>query len=171
VRRIVGLGVWAFLVWSLLTWTFTVEQVAFGIGVAALVTVGLAPLGSAPRPWRFRPTLRGVMAGLGLVRLAVAKLAKANVELARRVWLPGRPLRSGMVVTTTTQHSPAGLATVGVITSLIVDNQLVDLDRQRHELQYHTVAVPTRSQPPARAAINGPVERLLDEAAGRGERR
>jgi multicomponent Na+:H+ antiporter subunit E len=109
VRRIVWLGVWAFLVWSLMTWTFTVEQVAFGIGVAALVAVGLAPLesvldsvlDSAPRPRR-PPRGRAVIAGLGVVRLTVAKLARANMDLARRVWLPSRPLRSGMVVATTT---------------------------------------------------------------------
>jgi multicomponent Na+:H+ antiporter subunit E len=159
--------VWAFLVWSLLTWTFTVEQVAFGIGIAALVGVGLAPLGSASRPKRKSP-VRAVVAGLGLVRLFVGKMAMANVRLARRVWLPGRPLRSGMVVAETTQRSPGGLAAVGVITSLIVDNQLIDLDRCGHELQYHMVTVPTRDQPPARATVNAPVERLLTEMSTDG---
>lgn len=169
-RRILRLGVWAFLVWTLLTWTFTVEQVAFGIGLAALVAVGLAPLGSPPRPWR-SPRFRALVAGFGLVRLTVAKLVRANAYLATRVWLPGRPLRSGMVVVPTARRDAAGLATVGVITSLIVDNQLVDLDRDGHELQYHTVAVPTENRRPARAAINGPIERLLAEMTDGGERR
>lgn len=161
---------WAFLVWSVMTWTFTVEQVAFGIGIATLIGVGLAPLGSPPGPWR-PPRVRALVAGLGLVRLFMAELAKANADLARRVWLPGRPLRSGMVVADTTQRTPGGLAAVGVITSLIVDNQLVDLDRHRHELQYHTVSVPTPGRPTVRATVNGPVERLLAEMADGGEPR
>lgn len=155
----------------MMTWEFTVEQVAFGVGIAVLVGLGLAPLGSAGRPWR-PPRVRTLVAGLGLARLFTGKLVMANVKLARRVWLPSRPLRSGMVVADTTQRSPGGLAAVGVITSLIVDNQLVDLDRHRHELQYHTVTVPTRDEPPVRATINGPVERLLDQmTTDGGERR
>ena len=48
------------------------------------------------------------------------------------------------------------------ISSLIVDNQLVDLDARAHELQYHAVAVPDGGQEQAREQINGPVEELLE---------
>ena len=51
-RRVGALFCWAFGVWVLLTWTLTVEQLAFGAGIAALVAVALAPLGEAAGPWR-----------------------------------------------------------------------------------------------------------------------
>ena len=50
---------------------------------------------------------------------------------------------------------------MGLISSLIVDNQIVDLDRRHHLLQYHAVAVPEGGPAKRRAAINGPVERML----------
>jgi multicomponent Na+:H+ antiporter subunit E len=50
---------------------------------------------------------------------------------------------------------------VGLITSVIVDNQLVDVDRSRAQLQYHAVEVPEDGPEQAREAINGPVEQHL----------
>jgi hypothetical protein len=48
---------------------------------------------------------------------------------------------------------------VGVLTSLIVDNQLVDLDRANGELQYHAVELPRDER--ERAEVNSAVERSL----------
>jgi multicomponent Na+:H+ antiporter subunit E len=67
-----------------------------------------------------------------------------------------------MVVVPTHERSDLGLTTVGLVTSLIVDNQIVDLDRRRHELQYHAVAVPEGGPEAAREEINAPVERCLE---------
>jgi multicomponent Na+:H+ antiporter subunit E len=67
-----------------------------------------------------------------------------------------------MVVVPTHERSDLGLTTVGLVTSLIVDNQIVDLDRRRHQLQYHAVDVPEGGRKAARAAINEPVERCLE---------
>jgi multicomponent Na+:H+ antiporter subunit E len=67
-----------------------------------------------------------------------------------------------MVVVPTRERSDLGLTTVGLVTSLIVDNQIVDLDRRRHLLQYHAVDVPEGSPEDKRAAINEPVERALE---------
>ena len=53
------------------------------------------------------------------------------------------------------------LAAVGLITSLIVDNQIVDLDRPNRLLQYHAVSVPKGSSVEKAAAVNRPVEELL----------
>jgi multicomponent Na+:H+ antiporter subunit E len=47
-----------------------------------------------------------------------------------------------MVIVPTSQRSAGGLTAVGLVTSLIVDNQLVDLDRDGAQLQYHAVEVP-----------------------------
>jgi multicomponent Na+:H+ antiporter subunit E len=148
---------WAYGVWLLLTWTATAEQLIFGAVLALLVGAALAPLGPAPGLWRFLAPRR-LAASARLGGYAVVAIVRANVGLARRILAPSRPLRSGMVVVRTEAGSDGELAATGIITSLIVDNQLVDLDRSEGQLQYHAVAVPEGD--PA-DTINRPVERRL----------
>jgi len=158
--RLAGLACWAFLVWVLLTWTLTVEQLLFGAVAAVAVAVALAPLGDVAGPWRLlRP--RAFAGGIWLVIAAAGRVLLANLRLSRRIWDPRRPLSSGMVITPTRERPDWGLTAVGLISSLIVDNQIVDLDRQAHELQYHAVAVPQSGPEHVREQVNGPVEDLL----------
>jgi multicomponent Na+:H+ antiporter subunit E len=160
VRRVIALFLWAFGAWILLTWTFTAEQVTVGAVWAVAVAFALAPLGDVATPWALLDPRR-LVAGLELLLKALGWIVVANIELASRVWRPSRPLRSGMVIVPTDERSDGGLAAVGIITSLIVDNQIVDLDRARHDLQYHAVSVPGGGPQAAREEINGRVERLL----------
>jgi multicomponent Na+:H+ antiporter subunit E len=158
--RLIGLWCWGYLVWALLTWTLTAEQVLFGAGIAAAVAVALAPLGDVAGPWRLlRP--RALAGGAWLLLAAAWQVLQSNLRLSRRIWDPRRPLASGMVITPTRERSEGGIAAVGVISSLIVDNQITDLDTRAHELQYHAVAVPDGSREKAYQQINGPVEKLL----------
>jgi len=160
-RRTFALACWSYLVWVLLTWTRTAEQLLIGAGVALVVGLALAPLGSVPGPWRLLLP-RNAWAALRLLATAAVRIPVANFRLAVRIWRPSRPLRSGMVVVPTRERSDLGLTTVGLVTSLIVDNQIVDLDRRRNVLQYHAVDVPDGSPEQKRAAINEPVERCLE---------
>src|SRR5690348_6782168 len=158
--RVAGLWCWAYLVWALLTWTLTVEQLLFGAAIALAVAVALAPLGEVAGPWRLlRP--RALAGAAWLLIAAAGRVLLANLRLSRRIWDPRRPLASGMVITPTRERQDWGLAAVGVISSLIVDNQITDLDPHAHELQYHAVAVPEGDKERAREQINGPVEDLL----------
>jgi multicomponent Na+:H+ antiporter subunit E len=159
--RLIGLWCWGYLVWALLTWTLTVEQVLFGAVIAAAVAVALAPLGEVAGPWRLlRP--RALAGGALLLLAAAGRVLLANLRLSRRIWDPRRPLASGMVITPTRERTDGGLAAVGVISSLIVDNQITDLDARCHELQYHAVEVPEGGLEQAREQINGPIEDLLE---------
>lgn len=159
-RRVAALAAWGYLVWVILTWTETLEQLLFGAVIAVLVAFALAPLGDVKGPWWLLHP-KHLVAVAGLIVEAVAKIVVANVKLAARIWSPSRPLSSGMVIVPTHQRSEGGIAAVGIITSLIVDNQITDVDRQRHVLQYHAVAVPPTNHAAARRAINGPIEDLL----------
>lgn len=166
--RVVSLATWNFLAWIVLTWTRTAEQLAVGAGLAIVVAILLAPFGDVPGPWVLLSPRRLV----GLVRLVVAaawRIVAANVKLSARIWRPSRPLASGMIILPTREQSAAGLAAVGLITSVIVDNQLVDVDRARDELLYHAVAVPKGGSAVAYKEINGPVERLLPALEGSHE--
>lgn len=159
--RLIGLWCWAYLVWVLLTWTLTVEQLLFGAAIALIVAAALAPLGEVAGPWRLlRP--QALAGAFRLLIAAAGQVLQANLRLSRRIWDPRRPLTSGMVITPTQERQDWGLAAVGVISSLIVDNQITDLDVRAHELQYHAVAVPDGGPQQAREQINGPVEDLLE---------
>ncbi len=160
--RVINLGVWTFGVWILLTWTpFTVEQEAIGAGLSLAVALAVAPLGPVAAPWRLLAPRR--LLGLGrLVVEGLVRIVVANLKLARRIWAPSRPLSSGMVIVPTEFSTPGALCAVALISSLIVDNQIVDLDVSRRRLQYHAVAVPPGDPDARRAAINGPVERLIE---------
>ncbi len=164
-RRVAALGIWAYLVWLLLTWTVTVEQQLAGVLVAIAVGVSMSPLGNVAAPWRLLDARRFV-GGLRLIAAALGRIVRANIQLARRIWAPSRPLSSGMVIVPTRERTDGGLAVIGLITSLIVDNQLVDIDRERNELQYHAVAVPPGSGKHPEDEINAPVERLLAPIVG-----
>lgn len=163
IQRIVdtaGLATWCLLVWVLVTWTATLEQAAFGIAVSIAVAALLAPLGPVVPPWRLLAPATA-KAAASLLATSLVRIAVANARLAARIWSPRRPLRSGMVIVPTGQHSEFGLTVVGLVTSAVVDNQLVDLDRRRGELVYHAVSVPDGGPARARELINGPVERFL----------
>ena len=158
--RLIALACWAFLVWVLVTWTLTVEQLAVGAAISVAVAAALVPLGGVAAPWRLlSPRILA-----GVIRLAVVtagRILVANLRLARRIWSPGLPLRSGMVITATRQRSEGGLAATAILTSVTVDNQFVDVDRSRGEFQYHAVSVPDGEPEQAAGVINAPVERLL----------
>jgi multicomponent Na+:H+ antiporter subunit E len=155
-----ALALWCLMVWILVTWTATVEQYAFGVAVSIAVALALAPLGPVVPPWKLLVP-KNAYAALALLVTSLGRIVRANVRLARRIWSPSRPLSSGMVIVPTTQRTVLGLTVVGLLTSVIVDNQVVDVDRRRKELLYHAVAVPEGGPEQARAEINEPVERFL----------
>ncbi len=164
--RALGLAAWCMIVWILLTWTVTLEQYAFGIGISLAIGLALAPLGPVIPPWALLAPDR-LWRTFALLITSLGRIVAANVRLAARIWAPSRPLSSGMVIVPTTQRTVFGLTVVGLVTSVVVDNQLVDVDRRRRELQYHAVAVPEGGPWEARAQINEPVERFL--RGGRAE--
>jgi multicomponent Na+:H+ antiporter subunit E len=156
---------WGCATWLLLTWTVTAEQLVCGALVSAAMTAVLAPLmGPVVRPWALLNPRR-LAAAARLVLVCLARIVVANLRLARRIWAPGRPLRSGMVVVRTLMASDAGVAGVGLLSSLIVDNQLVDLDRSRQDLQYHAVEVPAPGADRA-AVVTGGTGQLLSALLG-----
>jgi multicomponent Na+:H+ antiporter subunit E len=153
-RRFAAAFCWAYLTWALLTCTLTIEQVAVGVLFAGLAALVCAPLGPLAGPWAVLVPRRA----LALARLAggvFVRMVRANLSLTRLIWSRHPRPRSGMVIVGTQVGGDGSLATVGMLTSVVVDSQLVDVDRARGRLQYHVVEVA------GRARINGPVEDLL----------
>lgn len=155
-----ALWVWSMLAWVLLTWTATVEQLLTGALVSAGVASCLVGLGGAVRPWLvLHPARLGAV--LGLAGTVLWRSLRASLDLAVRAWSPGPPVRPGMLLVPTGARSPAEHAAVGLLSSLVVDNQLVDVDPDRHLLQYHAVRVTSEDPEVNRRDINGPIERWL----------
>jgi multicomponent Na+:H+ antiporter subunit E len=155
--RAAPLFVWCYGFWLLLTWTVTTEQLVFGALLSLAVALPMARLGAVAKPWLLADPRR-LAAAVTLFVVAATRIVRANLSLARRIWAPSRPLASGMLIIRTDARADGELAAIGLVTSLIVDNQIVDLDRSEHELQYHTVAVPDGDP---RTAITAPVEQLV----------
>jgi multicomponent Na+:H+ antiporter subunit E len=153
-RRWAALFGLAYLTWTVLSWTRTIEQIVVGLALSALVAVTLAPLGPVAGPWVvLRP--RRALAVARLAWYVGRQMVRANLAMSRRIWTPRMPLRSGMVVVPTRFRDEGRLAAVGLLTSVVVDTQLVDVDRDHGELQYHVVRVDDGIDP------NGPVEDRL----------
>lgn len=161
-QNVVACSVWAYAVWILLTWTATAEQLIFGAAVAVTVGAALAPLGPVITPWRAFAPVR-IFAWVRLLVGSGGQIFLANFKLARRIWGPRSRLRTGMIVVPTRARSDGEVAAVGLVSSLIVDNQLVDLDRSEARLQYHAVEVPPDDAEQRYEQVNGPTERRILE--------
>jgi multicomponent Na+:H+ antiporter subunit E len=153
----VSLFGFCYLIWTVLTWTLTLEVLTVGAAVSALITAALLPLFADAGTIRITPSRVGRVIGLGAY--AAGQIVVANLKLARRIWAPSRPIRSGMVVVPTQVRTDAGLCAVGLVTSLIVDNQITDVDRARNKMLYHAIVVPDAES--AYDRINGPVDRRI----------
>lgn len=159
--RWLAISLWAYAAWILLTWTRTAEELIFGAVLAAAVGLVLAPLGPVAPPWALlRP--RTVVQLIRIVVFVAYGIVRANVSLTRRIWSPSRPLRAGMVVVPTEMTTDGELTAVGLFTSAVVDNQVIDVDRERGQLQYHAVWVDSEDPEVNRRSINGGLERLIE---------
>jgi len=159
-RRVVALACWAFLAWMWLTWTVTGEMYAVGAGVAVGTALLLAPLGEVVGIWRLLDPRR-LIAMAVMAAQSAGKVVLANVDLARRVWSPSLPLTPGLVIVPTRMRSHAELSAMGVVTSLIVDNQIIDMDPSRSVVLFHCIEVPGPDPEERRAEINGSTERAI----------
>lgn len=166
-HRIAALTSWTYLVWVLTTWTATVENLLVGLVVAMICAVAIVPLGPVAAPWAMlRPRRFGAL--MRLTAACTVRIVRANLSLTRRILSPSRPLASGMVISPTDADTDGEIAATGILSSLVVDNQLVDLDRNNHEMQYHAMAVPPGDP---REAINGPIERRVLAVSHAGRKR
>ncbi|MFD7160445.1 Na+/H+ antiporter subunit E [Kribbella sp. NPDC059898] len=112
---------------------------------------------AAPEPRWFTAILR-------LTGATVLQVVRANLVLARRIWTPSLPLATGIVAVPTRFGDEGRVGAVGIVSSLIVDNQIVDIDLSRRELAYHCIVVPPAGK--RYDAINGPLERRIAALTG-----
>jgi multicomponent Na+:H+ antiporter subunit E len=141
----------------MLSLSVTVESLLTGVVLSVGAAAALSRLGAVHGPWALlRPGRLGPL--LRLVGGLAVDSTRANLQMARRVWTPRPRLRTGMVVVGTRARTDGQVGAVGLLTSLVVDNQVIDVDLDERTMLYHCVEVP-RGEP--YDAVNGPVERRL----------
>jgi multicomponent Na+:H+ antiporter subunit E len=157
-QRWVALLGWCFAAWLLLSGTTTRDSLLAGLVVAGLVAAALAPLGTVVGPWTLVSPAR-IGPQLKLAGRVLVGITTANLDLVRRTWALPRPdVTPGMVSIPTRARTDAELTAVGTLTSLVVDNQFVDVDRSTDELLFHCMAVPTGGPEARRKEISAAVE-------------
>lgn len=168
-----AMALWLYALWILLSWTATTEQLVYGAVFAVVLAVPLSRIGEVGRPWRLLYPRRWP-AAVKLAATYARRLVTANVSLSRRIWSPSRPLRSGMVVFPDPTSSDGALTALGIITSTVVDNQLVDVHRadvdgtdEPAQLQYHGVSIESEDPADNREQVAGSMPGLLDRLTGR----
>jgi multicomponent Na+:H+ antiporter subunit E len=128
-RRIVHFIV-ALIVWLLLTWNVTVQNVIAGVIVAALSAALFGHL--FPRHSRLMLNLRRVLWFLYYIPVFLIHCFKANLDVAYRVLHMNVPIRPGIVRVRTTLKSDMALTflansitlTPGTLTVDIIDNDM-----------------------------------------------
>jgi multicomponent Na+:H+ antiporter subunit E len=158
IRRRLHIGAWALLTWLLLTWTTSVQQLAAGVVVSVLAGWALAPVAPIAAPWSVLVPSRAWRV-LAIALDCAVRIVQANVVLARRIWDPKLPIRTGMLVFPTPLRSEGAVGAVGILSSLVVDNQLVDLETGH--LQYHAIWAEPSDPAHAHRRVMGRLEPLV----------
>jgi multicomponent Na+:H+ antiporter subunit E len=158
--RVLALLAWCFLAWLMLAWMLTTESLVLGAAVSAAVALACAPLGTVAGPWVLLQPRR-LVASVRLGADLLGRIVIANLRLSVWVWRGGKPPASGMVEVPTRWPGSGGVAATGLLSSLVVDNQIVDVDLEHRRLLYHAMDVPSGDADAAYAAVNGPIEARL----------
>ena len=152
-----GLAAWCFLAWLMLSLSVSVESLVTGLVLSLGAAAALSPLGEVPGPWTLlRPRRVGATAPPG--GWAGGRLhAREPPDGPARVDAPPAAAH-GDGRRRDAARTDGQVGAVGLLTSLVVDNQVIDVDLDERTMLYHCVEVP-RGEP--YDAVNGPVERRL----------
>ena len=157
-RRRLHVGAWALITWLVLTWTVSAQQVVAGVVIAVGAAFALAPLAPVAAPWSVLAPSRAWRV-LAIAGDCAVRIVEANVVLARRIWDPRLPIRTGMLVFPTPLRSEGALGAAGILSSLVVDNQIVDLETGH--LQYHAIWAEPSDPAHAHRRVMGRLEPLV----------
>ena len=122
-----------FVMWLLLTQSFTAGQVILGGGVAFLTTHVTALL----RPERSR--VRSIPAIIRLFGLVVADIVRSNIAVMKIVLLPGGKRVSGFVHFPLELRDSFGLTVLALIITATPGTMWVEYNRSRSELLVHVL--------------------------------
>ena len=124
-KKVLAVGVFAFLVWLAVTWSFDAAGILAGAVVAALLAIGLRRIELDEAPLLFLP--QRLFWALAYIPVLFLYVVRANLDVAYRVLHPALPIRPGIVKARTTLSSPAGRVLLANSITLTPGTLTVDL--------------------------------------------
>ncbi len=148
-----------FLVWVLITWSVQVQELLTGAAITlvlALLMRSLYPLLSG-----IKPGVRPLLFMVAYVFIFIWQLILANLDVAKRVLSPRRPINPGIVKVKTKLKSP--LAKMMLTSSITLTPGTLSLDVQGDDIFIHWIDVKGKDIETATNAIVSVFEKGLKE--------
>ncbi len=133
------LFIFAFLIWSFLTWPLDFQHLVVGILVCAFVAFMTGDL-FVRRPHLFGRPSRYLWF-LYYIPLFIWECLKANIDVAYRVTHPDLPINPGIVKVKTTLKSDTALTFLANSITLTPGTMSVDIDQENGFLYIHWIDV------------------------------
>ena len=148
-----------FLVWVLITFSFSVGYLVVGIIASALASFLVGHLFTS-RPHFFANPARYLWF-FYYVPVFIWECLRANIDVAYRVIHPACPIEPGIVKVKTSLKSEAGLTFLANSITLTPGTLTVDLDRKEGALYVHWIKVGTKDTKGATRQIAYRFEKIL----------
>ena len=159
-RRIV-LFIFAFLIWILLSWKVTYQDLLVGVFVSAFVAFMIGDM-FVQRPHVFSHPERYFWF-MVYVPVLLWECIKANVDVAYRVTHPRRPINPGIVKVKTSLRSDTGLTFLANSITLTPGTLSVDINQEKGCLYIHWIDVKSKDIEAASERIVKRFERILEK--------
>lgn len=148
-----------FLIWCLLSWPPDYQHLLIGILVAGIVSYFTGDLFTR-RPHLFKHPRRYLWF-LYYIIIFSWECLKANLDVARRVIHPYKPLNPGIVKVKTTLKSDTALTFLANSITLTPGTLTVDIDKEKGILYVHWIDVKTLEYEEATKIIVERFEKIL----------
>ena len=157
--RKVILFIIALIVWILLTWALSAQELILGILVSILVAFMIGDL-FIQRP-RYAAQIKRYLWFLYYLPIFLWECFKANVDVAFRVGHPDLPIHPGIVKVKTSLKSETGLTFLANSITLTPGTLSVDVDQENGFLYVHWIDVKDKDIERATRLVAERFERIL----------
>ncbi|MBN1522637.1 MAG: Na+/H+ antiporter subunit E [Candidatus Aureabacteria bacterium] len=154
------LFIFAYVVWSLLTWVPDWQHIVIGIPVAMLVAFLTGDLFIA-RPHTLKHPMRYWYFIFHYIPVFLWECFKANIDVAYRVIHPGLPINPGIIKVKTQLETDTALTFLANSITLTPGTMSVDIDREKGVLYIHWIDVKTKDVEEATRIIVRRFEKIL----------
>ncbi|NBB89761.1 MAG: hypothetical protein GVY23_00975 [Spirochaetes bacterium] len=162
IKGTVVLAITLVLLWVLLAYPASLQELAAAVIVAILVSVGTP--GSAGVFSELRLTPRALIMAVAYLGVFTVELIKANLDVAARVVSPSLPIRPGIVKVRTRLRSRLGRLVLANSITLTPGTITVDTDADMFYI--HWISVEAEDPEGATRRIVGKFERYLEVICG-----
>jgi multicomponent Na+:H+ antiporter subunit E len=156
----VGVLVVSYLTWLVLTFSFNLMDLLWGLAISLVVARLSYRLVAFDLPaWLLQP--RRWLYFAELLWAFTREIIIQNVTLSLRVLRPSLPIRPGIVAVPTRVRGEINLTLVGSLMSLTPDTVTIDIDQARGLIYVHWIDVRTTDPEQARQLISADLEDRL----------